>query len=81
MTAPNLYILFIKDQPVAVARTPFTPPEYGNPDDVTILEYTLATTPTPTQSRCTECNYQHGHMIGCKNNPVDIALKETKNDT
>jgi hypothetical protein len=24
--------------------------------------------------RCALCNYQHGHAIGCKNNPVDIAL-------
>jgi hypothetical protein len=24
--------------------------------------------------RCVLCNYQHGHAIGCKNNPVDIAL-------
>jgi hypothetical protein len=26
--------------------------------------------------RCPLCNYQHGHAIGCKNNPVDIALSE-----
>jgi len=25
--------------------------------------------------RCALCNYQHGHMIGCANNPVDKALK------
>lgn len=25
--------------------------------------------------RCEVCNYQHGHQIGCANNPVDIALK------
>lgn len=25
--------------------------------------------------RCPLCNYQHGHQIGCENNPVDIALK------
>jgi hypothetical protein len=24
--------------------------------------------------RCPLCNYQHGHAIGCENNPVDIAL-------
>ena len=24
--------------------------------------------------RCPLCNYQHGHSIGCENNPVDIAL-------
>jgi hypothetical protein len=24
--------------------------------------------------RCELCNYQHGHQIGCENNPVDIAL-------
>ena len=24
--------------------------------------------------RCPLCNYQHGHAIRCKNNPVDIAL-------
>ena len=29
--------------------------------------------PAPVQ-RCVLCNYQHGHAIGCKNNPVDIAL-------
>lgn len=26
--------------------------------------------------RCPLCNYQHGHAIGCKNNPVDIALNK-----
>jgi len=26
-------------------------------------------------SRCPMCEYQHGHAIGCKNNPVDIALR------
>jgi len=26
------------------------------------------------KQRCTLCNYQHGHAIGCKNNPVDIAI-------
>lgn len=26
-------------------------------------------------ARCPLCNYQHGHQIGCENNPVDIALK------
>jgi hypothetical protein len=25
--------------------------------------------------RCELCGYQHGHAIGCANNPVDIALK------
>lgn len=25
--------------------------------------------------QCPLCNYDHGHMIGCNNNPVDIALK------
>lgn len=25
-------------------------------------------------SRCPLCKYQHGHGIGCDNNPVDIAL-------
>ena len=25
--------------------------------------------------RCLACNYQHGHQIGCINNPVDIALR------
>ena len=25
---------------------------------------------------CLLCNYQHGHAIGCKNNPVDIALNK-----
>lgn len=30
-------------------------------------------TDQPAQ-RCPLCNYQHGHAIGCKNNPVDIAL-------
>lgn len=26
-------------------------------------------------SRCPLCGYQHGHAIGCENNPLDIALK------
>ena len=25
--------------------------------------------------RCHLCDYQHGHKIGCVNNPVDIALR------
>lgn len=24
--------------------------------------------------RCPLCEYQHGHKIGCENNPVDIAM-------
>lgn len=27
-------------------------------------------------ARCPLCHYQHGHAIGCENNPVDIGLKE-----
>ena len=27
-------------------------------------------------TRCALCGYQHGHQIGCANNPVDIALSE-----
>lgn len=30
---------------------------------------------TGDSKRCPLCNYQHGHQIGCKNNPVDIALQ------
>ena len=30
---------------------------------------------TGENKRCTLCNYQHGHQIGCENNPVDIALQ------
>ena len=26
-------------------------------------------------SRCPMCSYQHGHQIGCENNPIDIALR------
>jgi hypothetical protein len=26
---------------------------------------------------CSLCKYDHGHMIGCKNNPVDIALRKS----
>jgi hypothetical protein len=33
-----------------------------------------ATPPAAPVQRCALCNYQHGHTIGCKNNPVDIAL-------
>ena len=36
---PDLYILFIKGQPVDVAKTPFAAPAYGNADDVVIAEY------------------------------------------
>lgn len=28
----------------------------------------------PEHDRCPLCRYQHGHAIGCKRNPVDIAL-------
>lgn len=31
---------------------------------------------TGDSKRCPLCNYQHGHQIGCKNNPVDIALQD-----
>ena len=30
--------------------------------------------PVKPAQRCPLCNYQYGHAIGCKNNPVDIAL-------
>jgi hypothetical protein len=38
---------------------------------VSILIEALAEQPA---QRCPLCNYQHGHAIGCTNNPVDIAL-------
>jgi hypothetical protein len=44
-----------------VGYTYTTPPNVATPQ------------PVPVQ-RCALCNYQHGHAIGCKNNPVDIAL-------
>ncbi len=28
-----------------------------------------------TPERCPLCRYQHGHAIGCANNPVDIGLR------
>lgn len=28
----------------------------------------------PAPVRCPACSYQHGHAIGCENNPVDISL-------
>lgn len=31
--------------------------------------------PSPQAERCKVCNYQHGHQIGCENNPFDIDLK------
>ena len=31
--------------------------------------------PAPQDKHCPLCKYQHGHQIGCENNPVDIALK------
>lgn len=27
------------------------------------------------EPRCAACRYQHGHAIGCVNNPVDIAIR------
>ena len=33
---------------------------------------TFAVSAPPT--RCSLCGYQHGHCIGCENNPMDIAL-------
>jgi len=38
-----------------------------------VVEEALAEQPA---QRCSLCNYQHGHAIGCKNNPVDIALNK-----
>lgn len=38
-----------------------------------VYEFLTAALEQPAQ-RCPLCNYQHGHAIGCKNNPVDIAL-------
>lgn len=36
----------------------------------------LRTAPAPqAKSRCSLCRYEHGHAIGCENNPVDIALR------
>lgn len=26
------------------------------------------------EQRCSACNYEYGHAIGCKHNPMDIAL-------
>lgn len=43
------------------------------PDGGVHLMQTIIDPPLPVQ-RCALCNYQHGHQIGCKNNPVDIAL-------
>jgi hypothetical protein len=37
---------------------------------ITAIKQALA---APVQ-RCALCDYQYGHAIGCKNNPVDIAL-------
>jgi len=34
-----------------------------------------APAPVILASRCPMCFYQHGHQIGCENNPVDIALR------
>ena len=38
--------------------------------------------PQPVQpqadARCPLCRYQHGHAIGCENNPVDIALSAAR---
>lgn len=39
------------------------------------LSFLEGTSPQPAQ-RCSLCNYQHGHSIGCENNPVDIALNK-----
>jgi hypothetical protein len=32
----------------------------------------------PAAARCALCAYQHGHAIGCDNNPVDIALRDRR---
>lgn len=47
-------------------------PEYIY-EAITALREALAEQPA---QRCPLCNYQHGHAIGCKNNPVDIALNK-----
>ena len=41
------------------------------------LRQALASAPDANEiaARCEVCNYQHGHQIGCTNNPMDIALK------
>lgn len=31
--------------------------------------------------RCPLCKYQHGHQIGCDNNPVDIELRASAAST
>lgn len=50
-----------------------------DPCDIAILWTAMAAAaPAPAPvilaSRCPMCFYQHGHQIGCENNPVDIAL-------
>jgi hypothetical protein len=38
----------------------------------------LAMLTASQKPRCELCGYQHGHAIGCANNPVDIALGKEK---
>lgn len=41
---------------------------------ISMLAAAPAPAPVILASRCPMCFYQHGHQIGCENNPVDIAL-------
>ena len=41
---------------------------------ITAIKEALAQ-PAQKPKRCSLCNYQHGHAIGCANNPVDIAIQ------
>ena len=51
-------------------------PGHDGPDRAAVYKAMLASAPpAPQAERCKVCNYQHGHQIGCENNPVDIALK------
>lgn len=48
----------------------------GEAAQVPVMGEAVAYAPAPVilASRCPMCFYQHGHQIGCENNPVDIAL-------
>lgn len=48
----------------------------GDAQVVANAALTAAKQAQPEPVRCQLCNYQHGHKIGCENNPVDIALKQ-----
>lgn len=50
----------------------------GHQTAAMILRHRAAIASAKGNTRCPLCRYQHGHAIGCANNPVDQTLASVK---